>query len=79
MKHISSYNDWVNEKEEDAPYFRGIGKGTIAKKKAQMKKQAAMDDDDPAAYKELPGDTKGKKSLKTSKHTKTYHELYGKD
>jgi hypothetical protein len=57
-------------------YFSGISNSTADKKKAQMKKQAAMDDDDPSAYKELPGDTKGKKSLKTSKHTTNYHELY---
>ena len=44
-----------------------------------MKKQAELPDDDPKAYKELPGDTKGKKQLKTSKHTKSYHELYGKE
>lgn len=29
-----------------------------------MAKQASMDDDDPDAYKELPGDTKGKRILK---------------
>jgi len=58
-------------------YFTGISKSTIAKKKAQMKKQAEMPDDDPAAYKPLPGDTKGKGMLKTSDHTKKYHELYG--
>jgi hypothetical protein len=79
--HVKSYSNWLSEKakEEDAPYFKGIGKGTISKKKAQMKKQAKMPDDDPRAYKELPGDTKGKKLLKTSKHTKNYQELYGKD
>jgi hypothetical protein len=53
-----------------------MAKSTIAKKKAQMKKQAQADDDDPKAYKEMPGDTKGKKALKTSKHTKKFHELY---
>ena len=76
MTFVKTYNDWVAEKKA-APYFKGIGKGTIDKKKAQMKKQASMDDDDPKAYKELPGDTKGKKLLKTSKHTKSYHEIYG--
>jgi hypothetical protein len=35
-----------------------------------------MPDDDPEAYKELPGDTKGKKLLKKSQHTKDYEELY---
>lgn len=57
-------------------YYANLSKSTIDKKKAQMKKQASMDDDDPEAYKELPGDTKGKENLKTSKHTKKYHELY---
>lgn len=57
-------------------YFSGISDSTADKKKSQMKKQAGMDDDDPSAYQELPGDTKGKKSLKTSTHTKKYHELY---
>jgi len=42
-----------------------------------MKDQAAKADDDPSAYQELPGDTKGKKLLKTSKHTSKYHELFG--
>jgi hypothetical protein len=59
-------------------YFANLSKSTIDKKKAQMKKQAEMPDDDPSAYKELPGDTKGKKNLKTSQHTKKYHDLYGK-
>lgn len=64
-------------KEDEEPYFKGISHSTAAKKKAQMKKQADADDNDPTAYKELPGDTKGKKLIKTSKHTKKYHEIYG--
>jgi hypothetical protein len=68
---IKSFSDFVNE-----DYFAGLSKSTADKKKAAMKKQANMPDDDPNAYKELPGDTKGKKQLKTSKHTKKYHELY---
>jgi len=67
MQYVKTYED----------YFAGISKSTSDKKKSQMNKQAAMDDDDPKAYKELPGDSKGKKQLKTSKHTKNYHELYG--
>jgi hypothetical protein len=63
--------------EGEHPYYKGISKSTEDKKKAQMADQAAADDDDPEAYKELPGDKKGKKLLKTSKHTKSYHELYG--
>ena len=44
-----------------------------------MKKQAEMDDDDPEAYKEMPGDKEAREKgqVKTSKHVKNYHELYG--
>lgn len=71
MKHIHTFESFLNE-----GYFKGISKSTADKKKAQMKKQAEMDDDDPEAYKEMPGDTKGKKDLKVSKHTKKYHAMY---
>lgn len=69
---IHTFKSFVNE-----DYFAGLSKSTIDKKKALMKKQAAMSNDDPDAYKELPGDTKGKKNLKTSKHTNRYQDLYG--
>lgn len=59
-------------------YFAGLSDATIDKKKLQMKKQADMEDDDPDAYEEMPGDKKGKKNLKTSKHTLKYHEMFGK-
>lgn len=60
-------------------YFpKWVSDSTEARKKAQMKKQAKMDDDDPNAYKKMPGDVKGEKKMKTSKHTAKYHELYGK-
>lgn len=66
------FDEFINE-----DYFAGISKSTADKKKAQMKKQADMADDDPAAYKEMPGDVKGKNQLKTSQHTKKYQDLYG--
>jgi hypothetical protein len=72
MKQVKTFIDFVNE-----DYFAGISKSTADKKKAQMKKQANMPDDNPEAYKEMPGDTKGKKNLKLSQHTKKYRELYG--
>ena len=75
MKRIHTYESFINEKH---PYFKGVSDSTADKKKAQMKKQADKADDDPTAYKELPGDKKGKKLLKTSQHTKKYQELYGK-
>lgn len=73
MKHIHTFDDFINETED---YFKGISKSTEAKKKAQMNTQADMDDDDPEAYKEMPGDSKGKKTQKKSKHTNNYHEKF---
>ena len=48
-------------------------------KEEQIKKQAKMDDDDPNAYKEMPGDEEAREKgkVKKSTHTKKYHELYG--
>jgi len=85
MKFVQSFTSFLNEKEEKDfedkikghGYFKGISKSTARKKVAQMKDQADKPDDDPSAYQELPGDTKGKKLLKKSKHTKAYDELYG--
>lgn len=74
MKHLHTFESFLSE-----DYFKGISKSTAAKKKAQMKDQAAMDDDDPEAYKELPGDTKGKSMQKQSKHTNSYHDKFSKD
>lgn len=71
MKYISTF--------ENHAYFKGLSGSTIAKKKAQMKAQADMADNNPAAYKEMPGDTKGKKHQPLSKHTKKYHELFGEN
>lgn len=88
MKFIQSFISFLNEKKEekdfedkikDHGYFKDISTSTARKKMSQMKDQAAMPDDDPDAYKEMPGSTKGKKLLKPSKHTKNYQELYGDD
>jgi hypothetical protein len=67
-------------KEVQEGYFpKWMSDSTEKKKESQMKKQAKMGDDDPAAYKPLPGDTKGKKKLRTSVHTSAYHKKFGKD
>lgn len=85
MKYISKLDAFFENKKKDfedvvktSGYYKGISKSTARKKAAQIKKQADMADDDPEAYQELPGDTKGKKLLKKSAHTKRYEELYGK-
>ena len=59
------------------PYFKGLLKSTIEAKKKQMKKQASMGDEDPSAYKDLPGDKKAKSKVRKSKHTKRYEQMYG--
>jgi hypothetical protein len=52
---------------------------TDNKRRAQFNKQAKMDDDDPKAYKDAPGDKKArKKGLKKSQYTTKYHQMYGK-
>ena len=60
---------------QPAKYHRGLSKSTKAKRDAQFKKQAAMSDDNPAAYKPAPGDATGK--TKPSKYTKAYKAMYG--
>lgn len=86
MQFIKSFLSFLNEKEDKENfedkikgdgYFKGLSLSTARKKAAQIKAQSKLDDDDPAAYEPLPGDTKGKKLLKTSTHTKKYHELFG--
>ena len=86
MKFIKTFVNFLTEKKEEKDfedkikghgYFKGISTSTARKKLSQMKDQASKPDDDPSAYQELPGDTKGKKFLKTSKHTNKYHELFG--
>jgi len=57
------------------------GKGddsTDAKRRAQFNKQAEMDDDNPRAYKDAPGDKKARsKPMKKSQYTTAYHRMYG--
>lgn len=63
------------------PYHRGLGDDEVEDKEDQIKKQAKMDDDDPDAYKEMPGDKEAREKgeVKTSKATKAYNKLYGED
>jgi hypothetical protein len=62
---------------QPANYHKGLAKSTKAKRDAQFKKQAKMDDDDPNAYKPAPGDKDAK--TKPSKHTKKYQQMYGEE
>ena len=87
MKNIKNYENflgeraWNEKKPGRDPYHRGLSDEEIEDKEKQAKKQAKMDDDDPNAYKEMPGDKEAREKgkVKTSKHVKKYHELYGDD
>jgi hypothetical protein len=58
--------------------FKTGKKSTDAKRRAQQNKQKDMADDDPDAYKDLPGDKKArKKGLPPSKFTTKYKQMYG--
>ncbi len=63
------------------PYHRGLDDEEVEDKEDQIKKQAKMDDEDPDAYKEMPGDKEAREKgeVKTSKATKAYNKLYGED
>lgn len=59
-------------------YHRGLDDDEVEDKEDQIKKQAKMDDDDPDAYEEMPGDKEARENgeVKTSKATKAYNKLY---
>lgn len=71
--------DWNDKRKGPHPYTASLSDEDEEDKEKQMKKQADMDDDDPDAYKEMPGDKKARQKgkVKTSKHVKRYHDLYG--
>ena len=81
MKHIKLFEQFTTEAKKPGPdpYMRGLSDDEKEKKEDEMKKQADMKDDDPKAYKDLPGDKEAREKgeVKTSKHVKKYHELYG--
>lgn len=70
-----------NKKPGPDPYHTGLDDEDVEDKEEQIKKQAEMSDDDPDAYKEMPGDAEAREKgkVKTSEFTKKYHELYGDD
>ena len=60
--------------------FKTGNKSTDAKRRAQQNKQKDMADDDPNAYKDLPGDKKARsKPQPKSKFTNKYKQMYGED
>ena len=60
-------------------YFKGIPKSQKAARAAHFERGAKMDDDNPAAYADAPGDKKARKEpMKKSRHTIKYHKMFGK-
>jgi hypothetical protein len=86
MNLIKTYEEFLNEGKEvpidvtkgQQAYYKGLPKSTAQKKKSQITKQAEMPDDDPSAYKPLPGDKKAQSQgkVKTSSHIKKYKEMF---
>ncbi len=62
---------------QPAVYYKGLAKSTKDKRDAHFKKHGKKDDDDNSAYKPAPGDAEAE--TKTSKHTKRYHQMFGKE
>ena len=58
-------------------YFKGLGKSTKKKRLTHFNRTSKMADDNPAAYKQAPGDKTAK--TKPSKHTLKYRRMYGED
>ena len=63
---------------QPARYHKGLSKATKAVRDRQFKKQAKMADDNPAAYKDAPGDKEARKrDMPLSKNTKFVNDLMG--
>jgi nicotinic acid mononucleotide adenylyltransferase len=56
-------------------YFSGVKKSTKDDRARHFRKGAKMSDDNPAAYKPAPGDSKGK--TRPSQYTKKYKQMFG--
>jgi hypothetical protein len=75
MENLLSFDDFLNEGSRPGPreYYAGLSKSTADKRAAQIKKQTPMEDDDPSAYKKLPGDSR---KTKPSKYTKKFDQMF---
>lgn len=81
MKRLHTFQSFNEAKAKPGPdpYHKGLSDDEVKDKEAQIKKQSKMDDEDPDAYKEMPGDKEAREKgkVKKSKHTKAYDKLYG--
>ena len=67
----------VDDKKGTQPkkYYSGVKKDKKDARDAHFKRGASMSDDNPAAYKPAPGDSKGK--TRPSKHTQKFKKMFG--
>ena len=88
VESVNEEFDYLFEREDEdigdkkgsqpAKYHSGLAKSTKQKRDAQFKKAADKDSDDASAYPDKhAGDSDA--VTKTSKHTKRYHKMFGKE
>jgi hypothetical protein len=69
----------IKDKKGTQPkkYYADLSKSTKSARDSHFKKGAAMDDDNPDAYKPAPGDKDAE--TKPSKHTKRFKQMFGEE
>ena len=64
--------------EESSKYYTGVAQDKKDDREAHFKRKTKVDDDNPAAYTDAPGDKEAReKGTKPSKHTKKFKDMYG--
>ena len=77
-KEVSQDKDVKKAKgSQPSVYYKGLSKSTKQKRLSHFNRTSKMADDNPAAYKQAPGDKTAK--TKPSKHTLKYKRMYGED
>ena len=63
---------------ESSSYYKGVEKDKKDDREAHFKRKAKVNDDDPKAYTDAPGDKEAReKGTKPSQHTKKFKQMYG--
>ena len=63
---------------ESSSYYKGVEKDKKDDREAHFKRKSKVNDDDPKAYTDAPGDKEAReKGTKPSKHTKKFKDMYG--
>lgn len=64
--------------EESSKYYTGVAQDKKDDREAHFKRKTKVNDDNPAAYTDAPGDKEAReKGTKPSKHTKRFKDMYG--